>query len=79
MTMLEKLSKVSNAVLSPEQNCALPLPKHGAVWATEFTENVGELKAHEINFRKQWCKEQGALIGQFGAVLEVAHKVAGHE
>ena len=71
MTRLEHLSQFSNAVLSPELNtCVLPLLKHGSCWAVEFYHNNSELKADEIAFRKAWCEQQIALIGEFGAVME---------
>lgn len=58
MTKLEYLSQFSNAVLSPELNtCEIPMLKHELRWADEF------------EFRKKWCEEQVALIGEFGAVL----------
>ena len=58
MTRLEYLSQFSNAVLTPELNtCETPKPKH-------------ELRrADEFEFRKNWCKQQIELIGEFGAVL----------
>ena len=71
MTRLEHLSQFSNAVLSPELNtCVIPLPKYPS-WATEFETNNSELKADDITFRKAWCEQQIALIGEFGAVMEV--------
>lgn len=71
MTRLEHLSQFSNAVLSPELNtCVIPLLKY-PLWATEFEANNSELKADDIAFRKAWCEQQIALIGEFGAVMEV--------
>ena len=73
MTRLEHLSQFSNAVLSPELNaCETPFPKRGSVWATNFDYNNSDLKADDIAFRKKWCEQQIALIGEFGAVMEVA-------
>ena len=70
MTRLEYLSQFSNAVLSPELNtCEIPLPTHGSGWASIFDYNQSDLKEWEIEFRKKWCEEQVALIGEFGAVL----------
>lgn len=72
MTRLEHLSQFSNAVLSPELNtCEIPFPKCGSVWATNFDYNNSDLKADDIAFRKAWCEQQIALIGEFGAVMEV--------
>ena len=72
MTRLEHLSQFSNAVLSPELNtCAIPLLKHCVYWVANFDCNNSELKADEIAFRKAWCEQQIALIGEFGAVMEV--------
>ena len=71
MTRLEHLSQFSNAVLSPGLNTyVLPLLKHGSCWAVEFYHNNSELKADDIAFRKAWCEQQVALIGDFGAVME---------
>ena len=58
MTRLEYLSQFSNAVLTPELNtCETPKTKHELRLADEF------------EFRKNWCKQQIELIGEFGAVL----------
>ena len=70
MTRLEYLSQFSNAVLSPELNtCEIPLLKHGSNWASIFDYNNSDLKADDIEFRQDWCKQQIELIGEFGAVL----------
>ena len=70
MTRLEYLSQFSNAVLTPELNtCEIPLPKHGSSWASIFDYNNSDLKADDIEFRQDWCKQQIELIGEFGAVL----------
>ena len=70
MTRLEYLSQFSNAVLTPELNtCEIPMPTHGSNWASIFDYNNSDLKADDIEFRKKWCEEQIALIGEFGAVL----------
>ena len=70
MTRLEYLSQFSNAVLTPELNtCEIPFPKHGSSWASIFDYNNSDLKADDIEFRQDWCKQQIELIGEFGAVL----------
>ena len=70
MTRLEYLSQFSNAVLTPELNtCEIPLLKHGSSWASIFDYNNSDLKADDIEFRQDWCKQQIELIGEFGAVL----------
>ena len=70
MTRLEYLSQFSNAVLTPELNtCEIPLSKHGSSWASIFDYNNSDLKADDIEFRQDWCKQQIELIGEFGAVL----------
>ncbi len=70
MTRLEYLSQFSNAVLTPGLNtCEIPLPKHGSSWASIFDYNNSDLKADDIEFRQDWCKQQIELIGEFGAVL----------
>ena len=70
MTRLEYLSQFSNAVLSPELNtCEIPSPKHGSSWASIFDYNNSDVKADDIEFRQDWCKQQIELIGEFGAVL----------
>ena len=72
MTRLEHLSQFSNAALSPELNtCVIPMQKLGTRWATNFDYNNSDLKADDIAFRKAWCEQQIALIGEFGAVMEV--------
>ena len=73
MTRLEHLTQFSNAVLSPELNtCVIPMPKHVTYRAADFESNNSDLKADDIAFRKKWCEQQIALIGEFGAVMEVA-------
>jgi hypothetical protein len=48
------------------------MPKHGSGWAEIFDHNNSDLKADDIAFRKKWCEQQVSLIGEFGAVMEVA-------
>ena len=73
MTRLEHLSQFSNAVLSPELNtCEFPMKKHVTYRAADFESNNSDLKADDIAFRKKWCEQQVSLIGEFGAVMEVA-------
>ena len=63
MTRLEYLSQFSNAVLTPELNtCEIAMPG-------QANHNNSDLKMDDIAFRKNWCKQQIELIGEFGAVL----------
>ena len=72
MTRLERLTQFSNAVLSPELNtCEFPMKKGGSGHAVNFPKK-GEWRADETAFCKAWCEQQIALIGEFGAVMEVA-------
>lgn len=65
---LKQLSKVSNAVLTPELNtCAFPLSSKKPVRATVFDENQSELKKHEIEERVIWCAEQNEYLKNFNS------------
>lgn len=63
MNQLECLSKLSNAVLSPNDTSITPIPKSRRVETLQIT-------AEEIAWRKAWCKQQLKNIGEFGAVLQ---------
>ena len=66
MTRLEYLSQFSNVVLTPELNtCEIAMPGQASI----FNHNNSDLKMDDIAFRKNWCKQQIELIGEFGAVL----------
>lgn len=70
MTRLEHLTQFSNAVLSPELNtCEFPLKNSRSGHAVNSPKE-GEWRKDEIAFRKTWCEQQSALIGEFGAVFE---------
>lgn len=72
MTRLEHLTQFSNAVLSPELNtCEIPLKNSRSGHAVNSPKE-GEWRKDETAFRKAWSEQQSALIGEFGAVMEVA-------
>lgn len=68
MNRLEQLSKVSNAVLSPELNIFHGDFRTGLAGRCKVHDS-GKLSKVDRNFRIEWCKRQKSIIGEFGAVL----------
>lgn len=67
MNYFQEISKISNAVLTPELNtcisCTLPYrvsKKAGRAYS--HYNNQGPLSQDEKKFRKIWCKDQLALL-----------------
>lgn len=56
---LDELSRISNAVLTPDLNtCVLPLSSNHPTWATMFDHNQGDLSEADIKNRMIWCANQ---------------------
>ncbi|WOE40092.1 hypothetical protein [Acinetobacter chinensis] len=71
MNRLRELSKISNAVLTPEQNAAILKIRINHSGRAQIHESISYVSAKETEFRKKWCAAQTARIGEFGAVMGV--------
>lgn len=70
MNQLERLSKISNAVLSPEgRHIYIRGHARTGLCGRSKLHESGKLTEDERKYRIDWCNRQKALIGEFGAIL----------
>ncbi|AWL27122.1 hypothetical protein DJ533_00105 (plasmid) [Acinetobacter defluvii] len=69
MNRLSELSKISNAVLSPDLNGRCRGDLRTGLAGRCKVHDSGKLSQKEIKFRVEWCIRQHKIIGEFGAVL----------